>query len=358
VVPFEGTHQAGIETPVPLITTFVAFDLRPSVDREAVARLLRLWTDDARRLTRGEPALADTEPELASGPAALTVTVGIGPGVLDIPGLRGRAGLRPDWLRPLPPFAVDALETRWSDGDLLLQVGGDDAMVVAHALRVLTKDADAFATVRWRQRGFQGGGGARTPAGTPRNLMGQVDGTVNPAPGTVDFAAVVWTHDGPDWVRGGTGLVVRRIRMILDTWDALDRASKEQVIGRRLATGAPLTGTDEHDPPDLTATDARGLPVIPPFAHIRRAAPARPEQRFLRRPHHYDDGHLADGTPDLGLLFVACAADLNRQFVPVQRRLAEQDLLNTWTTPVGSAVFAMLPGVPTPDRWLGQELLA
>ena len=26
-----------------------------------------------------------------------------------------------------------------------------------------------------------------------RNLMGQVDGTVNPAPGTVDFDSLIWT---------------------------------------------------------------------------------------------------------------------------------------------------------------------
>lgn len=37
-------------------------------------------------------------------------------------------------------------------------------------------------------------------------------------------------------------------------------------------------------------------------------------------------------------------ADVDRQFLPIQRRLAESDMLNEWTTPVGSAVYAVPPG--------------
>ncbi len=49
-------------------------------------------------------------------------------------------------------------------------------------------------------------------------------------------------------------------------------------------------------------------------------------------------------------------ADLEAQFVPLQRRLAELDLLNQWTTPIGSAVFAVLPGARRGEQ-LGQSLL-
>lgn len=45
-----------------------------------------------------------------------------------------------------------------------------------------------------------------------------------------------------------------------------------------------------------------------------------------------------------------------RQLVPVQRRLAEQDLLNIWTTPVGSVVAAALPGCRE-GEYLGQRVL-
>jgi dye decolorizing peroxidase len=65
---------------------------------------------------------------------------------------------------------------------------------------------------------------------------------------------------------------------------------------------------------------------------------------------------LPDGSPDVGLLFAAYAADIGAQFVPIQQRLAEQDLLNTWTTPVGSAVFALPPGTQ-PGGWIGEPLL-
>jgi dye decolorizing peroxidase len=91
--------------------------------------------------------------------------------------------------------------------------------------------------------------------------MGQLDGTANPVPGTAGFATSVWATDGPAWHRGGTTLVIRRIRIELETWDAADRRGKEFAVGRILDTGAPLTGTHEYDEPDLAATDALGLPV-------------------------------------------------------------------------------------------------
>jgi dye decolorizing peroxidase len=68
-VPFYGTHQAGIDTDAQAHASLIALDLRPDVDRDGTRRLLRTLTDDAARLTRGEAALADTEPELATAPA-------------------------------------------------------------------------------------------------------------------------------------------------------------------------------------------------------------------------------------------------------------------------------------------------
>ncbi len=45
------------------------------------------------------------------------------------------------------------------------------------------------------------------------------------------------------------------------------------------------------------------------------------------------------------------------QFVPLQQRLDQADALNTWTTAIGSAVFAVLPGFE-PGGWLGEALFA
>ncbi|NDL59844.1 Dyp-type peroxidase [Phytoactinopolyspora mesophila] len=352
-VPFHGVHQAGIATPAQAFATFIAFDLAPDVDRDALGRWMRLWTGNAERLTQGRPALADTDPELARAPSQLTITVGVGPGFL---AAAGREDEAPPWLRPLPEFTIDRLESAWSDGDLVVQICADDPVAISHASRMLTKDARAFAGVRWVQAGFRHASGVTPPGATPRNLMGQLDGTTNAEPGTEEFDHQVWIDDGPDWLRGGSSLVLRRIRIEMDTWDMVGRQGKEETIGRRLDDGAPLGGEAEHDEPDFDAVNEIGLTVIPDWSHIRRARPDDPRQRVFRRSYNYDDGPAADGESGAGMLFVSYQADIDAQFIPIQRRLDELDLLNEWTTPIGSAVFAILPGC-RPGGWLGEALL-
>ena len=56
------------------------------------------------------------------------------------------------------------------------------------------------------------------------------------------------------------------------------------------------------------------------------------------------------------MLFVCFQRDVMGQFVPIQVRLAESDLLNVWTVPIGSAVFAVLPGAAE-GQFLGQALV-
>lgn len=348
-VPFHGAHQAGIDTAAQAHGFFVALDLHDGTDRADLTRMMRILTDDAARLTQGAPALADSEPELAVAPARLTVTFGFGPRFVERAG-----GTGPDWLRPLPPFGIDRLESGLGDGDLLLQVAADDPLTVAHASRMLLKDTRSFAAVRWTQQGFRRAHGTVAPGTTMRNLFGQVDGTTNPAPGTADFDRVVWSGDG--WLAGGTGMVVRRIRMDLDTWDELDRGGREQAVGRTLSNGAPLTGTDEFDEPDFTATTAIGFPVIPEFSHLRRARSEHPGERIFRRAYNYDDGGAGAQVSDAGLIFVSFQADVDRQFVPLQRRLDQLDLLNQWTVPIGSAVFAIPPGCGE-GGFIGESLL-
>lgn len=352
-VPFHGAHQAGVATPAQAHIALCAFDLRPEVGVKGVRALLRILTDDLRRITAGEPALGDTAPELAATPARLTVTVGFGPGVFD---RIGRADARPAGLVELPAFpSIDRLEDRYSGGDVILQICADDQITVAHTQRMLFKDTRAFASTRWVQRGFLRARGSGPAGSTPRNLMGQVDGTVNPTTDT-DFDSLVW-HAGDDWFAGGTTMVVRRIRMGMDAWDELDRSAMEAAVGRRLSNGAPLTGTAEHDPVDLDATDATGLKAIADFAHIRLARGNGTAPQILRRPFNFDDSPDSLGASDVGQLFCSFQADIGRQFVPMQQRMAEGDLLNQWITPVGSAVFAILPGCQ-PGGFLGEGLFS
>ncbi|HSP52927.1 MAG TPA: Dyp-type peroxidase [Cryobacterium sp.] len=352
-VPFFGMHQAGVDTEPQARATFVALNLLPEVDKAALRRMMRILTDDAARLTQGEAALADSEPELAVVPARLTVTFGFGPALVAVAGGEG-----PGWLRPLPAFTIDRLQPEWNDGDLLLQIAADDPLTVAHATRMLLKDLRSFATVRWVQSGFRRAAGSEKPGTTMRNLFGQVDGTANPVVGTTDFEGLVWSPAGnPRWLVGGTGFVLRRISMNLDKWDGLDRSGRESTIGRTLANGAPLTGTQEQDVPDFTATTALGFPVIPEFSHLRRARSEDTTQRIHRRGYNYDEAPsgAGAGVSNSGLLFAAFQADVDAQFVPLQTRLDTLDLLNEWTTPIGSAVFAIPPGC-TKGGYIGDTL--
>lgn len=351
---FHGAHQMGIETDLQAVTTFVVFDIRESTDRPAMLRWMQLLTDDIQRLAAGQAVLADPAPELAIGAARFSAYVGFGPDLFRKLGLESKS---PDGFEPLPSFKVDQLQDQFSGGDVLIHIAADDPVVLSHGTRGLIRDSLPFATVRYSQSGF-----AHTPGMVPqglthRNLMGQIDGTANPKLGSADFNKVVWIEDGPTWIQGGTQLVFRRIAMQLNTWDQLGTPAKEEVVGRRLSNGAPLTGEKEQDAPDFAARHPNGLLVIPEFAHIRRATPQRPQERIFRRPFSYELSPASDGTPDVGLLWTAYQRDISAQFLPIQKRLDEFDLLNKWTVPIGSAQFAIAGGVQ-PGEVLAQALFS
>lgn len=345
-VQFYGPHQAGIVTTPPSHANYVGLNLVDPADMAALRGVLMLWTQDGARLTQGEAGLSDVEPELAVAPSRLTVTVGVGPRIFENPRMAGR---RPSWLKPLPAFAIDRLEERWGQTDLLLVVASDDPVTLAHATRVLTAAVHTIAPVVWVQRGFRTARGTQPDDQTQRNLFGQIDGTEQPVADRND--ELIW-NDGVEqpWLAGGSSMVIRRIAMHMDTWEELDRGPRELVLGRNLTNGAPLTGQNEHDAPDFAMTD-RGIPVIPESSHIARAHRRADHEQYLRRAYNYDDG-----VADTGLIFSTVQRDPVRQFLPSQERLAEHDDLNVWTTPIGSSVYALLPGA-TPQAPLGASLL-
>lgn len=342
-----GVHQAGIVTVPAAHTHYLSYRLRPETDAAALRRMFRIVTGDIEGLTSGAAPLADPEPELAARPARLSVTVGVGPELVN----RVNPSMAPAWLGPLPAFQRDALDGRFDGGDLLIILQADNLLPIAHATRMFARDLTSFAELQWTQQGFRQARGAESDGTTMRNLMGQVDGTVNPAPDEVDFDDLVWLGPDAGWLAGGSAFVLRRIRMELDTWDQVDRPGREHTIGRRLADGAPLTGGDEHTPADFEATDALGFPVIATAAHIRRARSVDPAERIYRKGVNYVDGSEA------GLLFGCYQRDPLRQFVPIQQRLDELDMLNQWITHTGSAVFAILPGFKA-GGMLGETLFS
>ncbi len=350
---FRGEHQAGIVAPLrPQAHAWVAaFDLEPGVAATVLRDLMRRWSEAADRLMAGLPLGTSDDAVVAGlGPAALTVTVGFGPSLFGQAGIPTAA--RPDALAPLPAFNGERLDAARSNGDLGVVVAADDRVVAAHAARVLQRLAAGTAHVRWQMSGFNAARGAGPDSATGRNLMGQVDGTNNPRPTEPDFAARVFAGSGePAWLRGGSYLVVRRIRMMLDEWDAVPTSDQERVIGRRRDNGAPLTGGDERSAADFGARAADGSLVIPPDAHMRLAAPAANEgAALLRRGFSYVDGD------ESGLLFLAWQADPRRGFIPVQQRLVASDALGRFIRHETSALFAV-PGGVAPGSYLGQLLL-
>ena len=367
-VQFYGSRQAGVDTPLQAHGIFVGLNLHDDTDADRLASMMRLLTDDAARLTQGRGALADLDEELAAAPARLTVTFGFGSKVFD----RTKPELKPAWLKPLPEYSMDQLDPRYTGGDMVIQIQGDDPLSVAHARRMLLKDSRAFASVGWVQTGFTHARASHPDDTTMRNLFGQIDGTGNPVRGSDHAERVVWGIGSGDgngtkslqpWIENGTSMVIRRIAMNVDEWDELDRPMQEDVIGRKLGSGAPLTGEQEHDEPDFDALGPAGFPVISDISHIRRARTADSDEAMFRRSFNYDEQptssgdtlHGQTGVSESGLIFVAFQCDVDQQYTPIQDRLAESDHLNLWTIPIGSAVFAIPPGCAA-DGFIGEPL--
>ncbi len=351
VVPFHGPHQAGIATPRPAHVVLTSYDLRGA--SLGLHSLFSGWSRDARALTAGTATGGATDAALAgSGPARLTVTVGVGGTLLDRSGVT-----RPTSLAELPAFPGEQLDPARSGGDLCVQVCADDPLVAVTAARTLTSTARPYARVRWQQRGFgQPTGNVHV---TPRNLMGQVDGTDDVVPAPDQLGGPIWVGQDADpaWLRGGSVLVYRRIRMLLEEWDRTPLPDQERVIGRDKRSGAPLGATGEHDPLNLVAKDRTGALVVPADAHVRLAHPSANRGALMhRRGFSYDDGLLPGGEPDAGLMFLAFQSDPAHGFTPVQQRLAASDALNAFTVHTASAVFAMLPGLVDDRDTYGRTL--
>lgn len=352
VSPF-GVHQPAVTAPTPRANHFLALDLEDGSSRDDLARLMRQWTGSIVALTQGRPAPGDRARDLAQPNTDLTVTVGWGGSLFDKVGLVDQ---RPPALADVPPFGHDRLQEAWSGGDLLVMVCADDDTTAAHVGRQLLLDAAPFAHLRWEQHGSWRGLDGDQQRQTGRNLFGQVDGTGNLRPDDPLFDSTVWTKT-PDWFAGGTTFVIRRIRMDLDLWDTLTREEQERSVGRDLTVGAPLTGSKERDLPDFDARDAAGKPVIPESSHLRLSHPEfNGGARILRRGVNYTAFDPHTGRREAGLVFCSFQADIESQFTRIQRQLDRSDALNAWTTAIGSAGFAILPGFAE-DGWLGDTLL-
>lgn len=358
-----GTGQAGIRTAPQRYCVFMAFDLSTSVARDLQVLLAR-WSASIAQLQKGDtvgpvaPANGvgpgrDTGEALDLGPASLTVTVGLGPGVFDE--RFGLAAKRPARLQPLPVLPSDRLSPALTGGDLSLQACADDPQVAYHAIRDLARIARGTATVRWTVLGF-GRASAGPQQHTPRNLLGFKDGTRNIETDS-DYKTFVWAKDDQSWMTGGSYQVVRKIEMNIEIWDADNIADQQDIFGRTKVEGAPLSGGAERTTPDFAAAHSDGTKKIPPRAHIALAAHENNDGvKILRRSYNYTDGLNQYGQLDAGLLFLSYQND-PEHFIRLQRRLGSSDRLNEYISHIGSGVFAV-PPAPKAGSYIGEALFA
>jgi len=367
VVPFRNGHQAGIATPAQDRLAFAAFEVT-TTNRAELIDLLRRWTDAAERMTQGEPigsvdgadqhVPADTGEAMDLPSANLTITIGFGPSLFD--SRFGLASRKPAALAPLPVFAHDVIDLSRSDGDICIQACADDPQVAFHAVRNLNRMGFGVVGMKWFQLGFGRTATTSSAQQTPRNLLGFKDGTRNVV--GEDAEAMnnhVWVADADQsWLEGGSYLVTRRIRMTVESWDRDHIGDQEAVIGRKKVSGAPLTGSEEQDEPDLAAKGADGEPVIAVDAHIRLASPEMNHgAKVLRRGYSFTDGtDPRTGQLDAGLFFICYQSDPRTGFIPVQRKLAD-DALNEYIKHTSSGLFACPPGLADGAYW-GQSLFA
>jgi len=372
---FFGEHQAGIITPAQDRLHFAVYDMSAGATRDDLIQLLKDWSAAAARMTQGLEVgetgatggslLAppeDTGEAIGLPASGLTITIGFGPSLFtDSTGADrfGIAAARPGLLEPLPRFSGDALLASATGGDLCIQACADDPQVAVHAIRNLSRIAFGRAAIRWSELGFGRTSSTSTKQSTARNLFGFKDGTQNvKAEETSAVAEHVWVDaaDGPAWHAGGSYLVARKIRMLIETWDRTQLQEQQSVIGRDKAEGAPLSGGTEFSAIDFGAKLATGDPIVPADAHVRLAHPDNNGgARLLRRGYNYVAGSDELGRLDAGLFFISFQRS-PEQFITVQRSLSS-DALNEYIKHVGSALFAVPPGASR-GGWVGETLFA
>jgi deferrochelatase/peroxidase EfeB len=276
----------------------------------------------------------DTGEAIGLPASGLTVTVGFGPTLFTTADGTDRFGLaarRPAPLVELPAFPGDQIDPAISGGDLCIQACANDPQVAVHAVRNLIRIGAGVVSVRWSQLGFGRTSSTSTGQATPRNLFGFKDGTDNlKAENGSALDRFVWVGDGDaDWLRGGSYLVTRRIRMLIEPWDSSSLDEQQRTIGRTKGSGAPLGQQAEFDPVDFTE-QVDGRFAVPETSHVFLAHPTNSGTAILRRGYSFVDGSDGLGRLDAGM--------------------------NEYIRHTSSAVFACPPGVRDDGDWWGRAL--
>lgn len=383
VEPFRGAHQSGIVTfPIQHHTYFAAFDL-VTEKRDDVIKLLKSWTEASARMMTGDTAQplgngltlpvplrpakpgdeeslpnfkamsSDSGETIGMSPSRLTITFGFGAGLFlkDGHDRFGLAKRRPAAFVDLPKFAGDQMIENRTGGDISVQACAEDPQVAFHAVRQLARIAEGVAQLRWVQTGFRPGTGER-------HLLGFSNGKGNPPMTNGEMMdKVVWVGDeGPDWMRGGSYLVARRIRFALEHWDHMPVAYQEKAIGEMKYQHGPAPKPADSDEPDYENDgDPTHLDIATPDAFT-----------MVRRSFSYNDGLsiVAERWPpwrqgleyDAGMLFICYQRDPRTGFINMYDKMARLDVkLNQFWTHEGGGLFACPRGAKD-GEFIGQYL--
>ncbi len=318
-----GPHQAGVERPgIPQQHCIVAV---ADLDTTALQATLALLGDQILRIADSRHPSTEVTPD---GPGDLTVTVSLGADAL-------AATAYPELAASvrLPRFArdEDVPEGRHGGG-ILISVNASDPVVLEPALQSLTALIPGFS-LRWSDFGFRG----HPDRGVARNPFGYHDGII--VPRTPDaFDAGVWIADGP--LARGSICVVRRFALDTGGFRSLPQDRRDAIVGRRQASGEPLSGGTRDDQADLLAKAPNGDLLVPARSHVRAAHPSFTGSPLMLRRSY---GYRASET-DQGHLFISFQAELET-FVRTQLRLDETDDMMQFATPTASGAFAVLPGL-------------
>lgn len=350
--PFYGEHQAGIITPAQKHIYFLVLDL-DTHDIAKVKSIFQNWTAYSNNLTQGKNVKPysknafippnDTGEADSLSPQNLTLTFGVSPSFFSKLGIEK---LKPAELKDLPHFPRDQLQAEYTGGDICIQACANDPQVAFHAVRNLVRVARGEVKMRWSQMGFNSFIDERTP----RNLFGFKDGTAN-ADTLKEQENTIWVQDG--WLKGGSYLAVRRIKMFLETWDRTHLRSQEETFGRHRDSGAGLGHQHEFDALDLTKKDEKGNLAIPDISHTHLAN--KTGLKMLRRSFSYSSGIDDKGQFDAGLLFISFQQS-PEQFIKIQNALGNVDKMNEYITHIGSGLFACFAGVKDENDYLGKAL--
>jgi len=331
--------------------------------------VLEDWTAASRRMVNGQMIGTDNDNQDAPpddtgeavglGPAALTLTFGFGASLFDRAGDPFRiAARKPAALAPMPVFARDEIRPDISEGDIAIQSCANDPTVAFHAIRDLARIGRGVVALRWSQQGFGRTSVTDSKQTTPRNLMGFKDGTNNIV--VQDTAALddhVWVgaKDCPAWMRNGSYLVTRRIRMMLEIWDRSTLSDQELTIGRNKQEGAPLGSAKAQGGVAL----AKQTIELKHRCRSNGGAPPPPCGRGLERGVHTGSPDAA--TPSLTLPHKGGGKrkerlNLGQPIPPSLRALAKQSIAKIFSAD-GVAEQFLPSGCLAPFRRLLRRLL-